>query len=187
MEALLKLDAQALLWVETNLAGSFADWPMRILSDLRFFAPFILVLLWWLITKGGPKGRVIVLGSLLTVLLCDQLSATVIKPLVGRHRPHSSSFSFPSSHATNIFGQALLFSRYYPKISIALFTLASAVGFSRVYLGKHYPLDVLGGAVLGTTIGFGVYWLIGRYEEPISARIEKLNWNKSKNLGKPHV
>lgn len=127
------------------------------MSSLGLFAP-LLVLLWgWLVVKGGPQGRMMAAGALVLVLVSDQLSASILKPLFGRPRPYGSGLSFPSSHATNTFAQAIFFARAYPRLTGALLAIATAVSFSRVYLGKHYPLDVLAGAMLGLGCGYVGY------------------------------
>jgi membrane-associated phospholipid phosphatase len=68
----------------------------------------------------------------------------------------SDSFSFPSGHATNAFALAAFFATYYRRRAVLLFVMAALVGYSRIYVGVHYPLDVLGGAFLGVTFGLAV-------------------------------
>jgi membrane-associated phospholipid phosphatase len=79
------------------------------------------------------------------------------RPLV--HAPHDGSF--PSGHATVSFACATVLSFYAPRAAPAFFVLAAAIAWSRVYVGVHYPLDVLGGAVLGVGIAIGLRWLRG--------------------------
>ena len=68
--------------------------------------------------------------------------------------PHDGSF--PSGHTTSSFACATVLAAVVPKASPGLFLLALAIGFSRIYVGVHWPLDVVGGAVIGTALGLGV-------------------------------
>jgi undecaprenyl-diphosphatase len=113
------------------------------------------------VALGRRRGLVILLGAALTITLSDQLAAHVIKPWVGRERPCSAltdvdllircsgSPSFPSAHAANTFAGALYFSRFAPGLTIPLAVIAFIISYSRVYVGVHYPLDLIGGALLG--------------------------------------
>ena len=85
----------------------------------------------------------------------------VVKPIVARARPFQASvltrvidrrsltYSFPSGHAASAVAGAALLSSIWPSGRVALWSLAAMVALSRIYVGVHYPLDVLGGAVLG--------------------------------------
>ncbi|TMM33884.1 MAG: phosphatase PAP2 family protein [Actinobacteria bacterium] len=77
------------------------------------------------------------------------------RPLV--RVPHDGSF--PSGHATSSFACATILSIYAPRAAPAFFLLAAAIAWSRVYAGVHYPLDVLGGAVLGVLVAIALRWL----------------------------
>lgn len=70
------------------------------------------------------------------------------EPLVGT--PHDASF--PSGHAATSFAAATMLSLAFPRLRLPLVLLAAAVAFSRVYVGVHYPLDVIGGAALGVLV-----------------------------------
>ena len=89
-----------------------------------------------------------------------QLSTSAIKAVVPRARPHGHAIvtephthSFPSGHAASSFACATVLAAFAPKLRWPLFVLAAAVAWSRVYVGVHYPLDVLAGALWGIALG----------------------------------
>jgi membrane-associated phospholipid phosphatase len=97
------------------------------------------------------------------VLLADAAAngvSTALKAAVGERRPHGydplvplpHSSSFPSGHATMSFACATILASLEPRAAPAFFTLAAAIAYSRLYLGVHWPLDVLAGAALGVAI-----------------------------------
>lgn len=115
---------------------------------------------------GGEKAR----KSAKLALTADALSAGItfgLKLAVNRPRPEGdtdrSNSSFPSGHATGAFALATVFSHQYPKVTVPAFVAAAAVGISRIYLGRHYPSDVLGGAL----VGFGSACLVIHYKERV--------------------
>ena len=116
--------------------------------------------------------RPVVLVSVLVAVLVADLSALGLRYAIGRPRPwrryalpHPLGHvpkdpSFPSGHAAIAFACATVLSYFRPRLAPAFFLLALAIGFARVYVGVHYPLDVLGGAVLGCVLGLLVIVLL---------------------------
>lgn len=164
MEFILKLDETLFLLFNKTLANPVFDVVMPFITDADNWT-IPLVICWLsLIIFGGKKGRITALLVVFTITLSDQMSSAVIKPLVGRLRPcHPDYFveggrfligmkrtlSFPSSHAANNAAMAMLFSYQYPRFKWIFISLAFMVGYSRTYVGVHYPFDVLGGFLLG--------------------------------------
>lgn len=103
----------------------------------------------------------------LAIVLALVVSDAVLKPLVNRPRPFVAEpgvvrvvggiprgGSFPSSHAAVAFAGAWVLAQYWPAGRLVLWPLAVLIGYSRVYVGAHYPLDVVAGALLGWGIGW---------------------------------
>lgn len=87
------------------------------------------------------------------------------KPLVGV--PHGGSF--PSGHAATSFACATVLAFAAPRLAPAFFALAAAIAWSRVYVGVHYPLDVLGGAALGVLVAIALRWLVASRRRSLPA------------------
>jgi undecaprenyl-diphosphatase len=161
LEAIINIDIELMRFINVTLANPVCDAVMPVITSEYFLRPLLVLALLLTIWKGGRYGRITAILAILTVILSDQLSSQLIKQWVGRLRPckeldwvHllvncSSGKSFPSSHAVNSFGQALVWSWRYPKYRYAIFGLAFLVAISRVFVGVHYPFDVAGGAIIG--------------------------------------
>lgn len=171
IQELLQIDKALFYFFNIKIVNPVFDVLMPFITkdvNLRIF----LALIWvGLLILGGKKGRIIAILLIPAIAISDQLSSHIIKPLVGRIRPcHElegvrllvgcgSGLSFPSSHAVNSFTVATLISRFYKKYSIYLFLFAFLVSFSRIYVGVHYPSDVVAGMIIGAIVGFGVVYL----------------------------
>jgi len=155
-------------WTNDFLNSVYPWW-----RDSNTWIPLYLFLGLFVFMNFGWKVWPWVAFFIITIALTDQISANLIKNLVQRTRPcndenfminvHtllggcSSSFSFPSSHATNHFGMAwfiyLTLKKYFKTWSYLFFFWAATIAYGQVYIGIHYPTDVLGGALLGSLIG----------------------------------
>ncbi len=134
-----------------------------------------------LISRKRPGWLVLVMMAG-TAVATDSLCHRVIKPLISRARPCmvrvdlwtpagcGTGFSMPSNHAANFFAIATLTTLLWPRAAPVVFPLALAVGVSRIFLGVHYPTDVLMGAIVGALIALPVGLLLGK---PIRDRQKK--------------
>lgn len=171
MEWLQNMDHHILLWIADTLRGSWMTYIQYILSAINNHGEIWLLLA--LIFLALPKTRRCGMAMLLALLLGLVVGNLVLKPWVARPRPfwtyadiaallHPGGFSFPSGHTVSSFCAATVCFGYFRKIGISCYVLAALIGFSRLYLGVHYPTDVLCGAVLGVFLGTAAVWLIER-------------------------
>ena len=162
---MIELDRQLRDWVVDNRVG-FLDPFFEALSYAGSFGLIWLVIAvaisgfsWsrpWLWTRVGAA-----------ILLAESISGA-LKEWVERDRPPVSdpdpatlvglpaTHSFPSGHATVSFACATTLALAVPRLALPLYTLAVLISFSRVYVGVHYPLDVLAGAALGVAIAIAL-------------------------------
>jgi undecaprenyl-diphosphatase len=163
--------------VNKSFTSGFFDVFMPIITNFEFWLiPFGVLWLVFVI-RSNRRGRLIALCCFLVVAATDQISASLIKPMVKRIRPcneipqthfyaddqwittdkfgmttYKPSYGFPSNHAANICGQAVYWGYFYPQITPALVLATITVGYSRVYMGYHYPSDVLAGYLVGLVV-----------------------------------
>ncbi|MEW5702253.1 MAG: phosphatase PAP2 family protein [Candidatus Zixiibacteriota bacterium] len=171
IHTLTDIDTWLFLKLNAGAANPVLDWLMPIATELRYYLPVIVVGLLALAIFGGGKGRSAVLIAILLIITTDQLASHLIKPLVGRVRPcHvvagarvlyrcGKTLAFPSGHATSTMAAAIFFGLLYRRWLWPLVALSVLISYSRVYLGIHYPLDMLGGWVLGGGLALGAAWL----------------------------
>jgi undecaprenyl-diphosphatase len=179
------------------LNGYHAPWldpVMLILTETVTWLPLYLFLLYLVIKEYKKESWMILLGVALTILLADQVTASIMKPYFARLRPSreptleglvhlvqgykGGQFGFASSHAANSFGTATFFFLVFgsSKRWIGwLFFWAAFITYTRIYLGVHYPGDILVGALVGTICG----WLGFKVSEWM------VEWDKKRKLAAP--
>ena len=178
MNTLAETDSQLFLF----LNGLHADWMdkvMVLLTDMWAWFPLYLLLIYWAIRQYGKRCWWIILAVVLVVLCTDQLASHVCKPVFQRLRPcynadfqdlihlpkgmAGGKYGFVSSHAANTFGIAAFLTpalrKYRPWTAIVLYLWAFISSYSRIYIGYHYPGDILCGALLGMLIGL-ILWKV---------------------------
>lgn len=161
---LLELDRTLFIFINQTLANPVTDLIMPVVTNgSNWVVPVVLAIL-FMFWKGERRAWWLLGGVVIVIALCDQSSAHWLKPIFKRTRPcHvvegarvlincTQAYSFPSAHATNEFGAAVWFTYGYRRLWWVFFFTASLITISRTFVGVHYPFDLLGGAVLGTTI-----------------------------------
>jgi len=184
-QSVIDMDKEVFKILNSTWTNPVLDLIMPTLTDLhrvswlvKFVLPTGLVL--W-IAMERKKALFTILGIIFAVSLSDSICYRLIKENVKRDRPeqsgvevrlltHShSGYSFPSIHASNIFAAAVILRFAYPFLRTFVYLIAMFVGYSRIYVGVHYPLDVIGGAIVGFFCAFFILH--------IATMMKPENWN----------
>lgn len=179
------IDKLIVLLVQHDSDHAVLDPVMLFLREPLSWVPLYAFLLFYVIRKMKKRAWLFIVGSLVVFAITDSLTAQLLKPLFGRYRPccdpefHSyvralvdcgGLYSLPSSHAANHFGLAT-FWFFSMKVITGrkwnwVWVWAAAVCYAQVYVGKHYPSDILVGGGIGFIAGMGV------------SRLFELIWNR---------
>lgn len=168
MEKLLELDRKLFLELNGSFHTPWLDQFMMFLSSTMAWLPLYLFLVYLLTRMFRKDVWMILLAIALTVLIADQVTSTVMKPFFERLRPthepdlrdmvnivdayRGGKYGFASSHAANTFGIATLMWLVlipYRRWLALLFLWPLLVGYTRIYLGVHYPSDIVAGYLVG--------------------------------------
>ncbi len=181
IEYLSALDERGFYAINNGLSNPILDIIMPLLRNKNNWIPLYIFIVFYLIKTYKASGLVLIAAILIVFGISDYTSSKIVKPAFARIRPCNdpkmthvnllidcgSGKSFTSSHATNHFAIAvfmiLFFYKRFHWILPTGLIWAASISIAQVYVGVHYPFDILGGALLGTIIATTVYFLLIKF------------------------
>ena len=166
MDFLYSIDLAIFYFINHSLSTGFLDKFFSTITDVNKWYIAYIILAGIAFFKGGVRGKILVIGLILLIIVTDQTGFRILKEFFERIRPCralsdvitplgcAGGYSFPSNHALNNFAAATFISRLHPDYRWIVFIVAVLISLSRVYLGVHYPSDILGGALIGVLFGY---------------------------------
>jgi membrane-associated phospholipid phosphatase len=183
------IDAACFELINGTLSNPVFDAVLPWCREKWFWAPVYLFIVAFCLLNFRYRGWLVIAGLVLTFAVSDMTSSQLIKKNVKRLRPCNEptmehrivervpcggGYSFTSSHATNHFAVSayiwVVLGGFHRRLKYIVFAWAALVAFAQVYVGVHYPLDVICGALVGTMIGWGSGIWINRVFGPLFAR-----------------
>ena len=196
MPWLASADVALFRLVNDTMSAGWLDRVMPWLSWNSLFVPALVLTVVLLLVKGGTRGRVLV-GMLVVSISLTDATSNLLKHTFNRPRPFAqlervhllagqgTSASMPSSHAANWFAAVAVMGLFYRRSRRWMIPVACAVSYSRMYIGVHFPSDVLVGGLLG----FGVGWLVPRFLDrlwgSVGRRLFPIWWRHLPRLTSP--
>ncbi|MBO9564776.1 MAG: phosphatase PAP2 family protein [Niastella sp.] len=172
-ELLEAIDKDVFTFVNVDASAPWLDGFMKFLRNATVWIPLYAFMFYWIIKSGRKYAWQFILLTVATFALNDFISAKMLKPWFERLRPCfdpelqgivrslvgcGGQYGFPSSHAANHFGLAMF---WFYSIQLIngkrwhwLWLWAFIIGYAQIYVGKHFPLDIIGGAIMGIAIGY---------------------------------
>ncbi len=171
IDQLIKWDKELLIFLN-SFHAPWLDPIMLLITKTFFWLPLYGFLIYLMFRNFKKEAWLILIGAGITILLCDQITSTFMKPFFARLRPSQDPsmiglihhvdnykgglYGFASGHAANTFGVALfvwLTLKPIYKWMWAIFIWAAVMTYTRIYLGVHYPGDIIVGATIGLGCG----------------------------------
>ena len=199
LEFLKEIDAQLLLFLNVANNAYFDEFFWLVTGKFAWI-PMILALLFCSFRRNWKAGIVMVFAIAVVITLCDQVSSSIIKDAVCRPRPTRDSeisalvhivndyrggqYGFVSSHAANSFGVAMFLLLVFRNkmFSWVIMSWAVILSYSRIYLGVHFPGDIICGGLLGCLLALLVYWAYKRLGKENNAWLVTPNNNNDATL-----
>jgi undecaprenyl-diphosphatase len=197
IDQLIEYDKQLLRFLN-GFHAAWLDPVMLVLTETITWLPLFVFLVYLVIKEYKKECWIILLGITLTILLADQITASIMKPYFGRLRPSreptleglihlvqgytGGQFGFASSHAANSFGAATFFFLAFGNTKrwiIWLFAWAAVLTYTRIYLGVHYPGDILVGGLVGMICG----WVGFKFSDWLAGWHKKRRIQRESNIG----
>ena len=182
MDTILEIDKDLLIWVN-SFHADWLDPIMLLITKTEFWTPLYLFFIYLMFKKLETHQWFALLGAILTILFADQITSTIMKPFFQRLRPSQDPaiqnllhlviradgeiyrgglYGFASSHAANSFGIATymwLLLKDKSKWFIMCFPWAAMLTYTRLYLGVHFPGDILVGGLVGVLSAMFSFWI----------------------------
>jgi len=169
------VDINLIKWIHQYFSNTLFDIFMPFITNKKNWTLPIILLIFLLGFFSGPKGKIALAVLIISLSFTDAICAQILKPFFERIRPShlnleevnlltskGGKWSMPSNHAANMFSLATVLSYFYKKYKPLLFLLAILISFSRVYVGVHFPGDVIVGGFIGFFISSSILILWGK-------------------------